>query len=71
MTTFWGLYAIDRELVLPAAMDPYFPGWLNHIVHTNVAIFTTLEMIISFRVYPDRKSGIKMLLAFMICYLAW
>jgi len=69
--TFWGLYAVDRELILPKAIDPYFPTWLNHVVHTNVAIFTTLELITSFRVYPTRKRGLRALLLFMLTYLIW
>lgn len=28
--TFWGLYAIDRELIFPKAIEKYYPVWLNH-----------------------------------------
>ena len=28
--TFWGIFAIDRELVYPANMDLYIPVTLNH-----------------------------------------
>jgi len=26
---FWGLYAVDRELVFPAALDSFYPKYLN------------------------------------------
>ncbi|XP_017493955.1 PREDICTED: androgen-dependent TFPI-regulating protein-like, partial [Rhagoletis zephyria] len=28
--TFWGLYAIDREIIFPKAIEKYYPVWLNH-----------------------------------------
>ncbi|XP_021920926.1 androgen-induced gene 1 protein-like isoform X2 [Zootermopsis nevadensis] len=69
--TFWGLMAIDRELVFPKALDPFFPSWLNHVMHTNIVIFTLLEMVSSFRTYPKRSTGLTGLLAFMVIYLIW
>ncbi|XP_049856042.1 androgen-induced gene 1 protein-like isoform X1 [Schistocerca gregaria] len=69
--TFWGLYAIDRELVLPRAVDPYFPWWLNHIMHSNIVLFSLIEMVICFRKYPDRIIGIGGLTMFMGSYLIW
>ncbi|PRD26631.1 UNVERIFIED_CONTAM: Aig1 [Trichonephila clavipes] len=28
---FWGLYAIDRELIFPKVLETIFPAWLNHV----------------------------------------
>nr|CAD7199886.1 unnamed protein product [Timema douglasi] len=69
--TFWSLMAIDRELVFPKALDAFFPSWLNHVMHTNIMMFTVLEMITSFRVYPRRSKGLGGLTIFMAVYLAW
>lgn len=69
--TFWGLYAVDRELVFPKALDPYFPVWLNHVMHTNIMIFILIEMITSFREYPKQKIGLSILTGFMLSYLVW
>ncbi|XP_046809560.1 androgen-induced gene 1 protein isoform X2 [Lucilia cuprina] len=69
--TFWGLYAVDRELVFPKVLDAVFPSWLNHIMHTNIVVFIVLEMFISFRAYPPRAKGIAGLSIFMLCYLVW
>ncbi|XP_014256064.1 androgen-induced gene 1 protein-like isoform X8 [Cimex lectularius] len=69
--TFWGLMAVDRELVLPAALDPYFPSWLNHMMHTNILIFQFLEIITSTRVYPQRKHALVGLMTFQTTYLIW
>lgn len=69
--TFWGLYIVDRELVFPKAIDPFFPAWLNHVMHTNIMLFMILEMYISFRRYPSKNVGLTILSIFMGCYLVW
>lgn len=69
--TFWGIYAVDRELILPKFMDAYFPLWLNHVMHTNIVVFSFIEIVSSFRMYPTRKTGYKILIAFMLCYMVW
>ena len=69
--TFWGLYAIDRELVFPRALDPYFPQWLNHVMHTNIMVCSLIEMCTSYRPYPTRKQGLLTLTGFMATYLVW
>ncbi|XP_030751284.1 androgen-induced gene 1 protein-like [Sitophilus oryzae] len=69
--TFWGLYVIDRELVFPRAIDPYFPWWLNHLMHTNIVLFSITEMFTSYRKYPGRKIGFSIVTTFMVTYLIW
>ncbi|KAL9925277.1 androgen-induced gene 1 protein isoform X3 [Glossina fuscipes] len=69
--TFWSIYAIDRELILPKALDAVFPSWLNHIMHTNIAVFMILEMFTSFRAYPTRGDGMAGLSIFLLGYLIW
>ncbi|XP_026726359.1 androgen-induced gene 1 protein-like [Trichoplusia ni] len=69
--SFWGIYAVDRELILPRSMDPYFPLWLNHVMHTNIVVFILIDLLTSFRMYPKRKAGLSILSSFMIGYLVW
>lgn len=68
---FWALYSIDRELVFPRVMDPIYPSWLNHILHTNVGFFIAIELFISYHHYPSRKTELKGLGAFVIIYISW
>ncbi|CAG4952003.1 unnamed protein product [Colias eurytheme] len=69
--TFWGIYAVDRELILPKVMDAYFPFWLNHVMHSNIVIFIVIELVTSFRMYPNRKIGLSILSIFMLGYAIW
>lgn len=68
---FWSMYTIDRRSVFPDEVDWFFPAWLNHILHTNVAVFIVIELVILHRQYPSRKEGICGLMIFMFSYLAW
>ncbi|XP_043578824.1 androgen-induced gene 1 protein-like isoform X2 [Bombus pyrosoma] len=68
---FWSLMFVDRELVLPKALDPYFPWWLNHLMHTMIIVSTLIEMILTPRKYPKRSFGLVCLLSFMSVYLIW
>ncbi|XP_029176526.1 androgen-induced gene 1 protein-like isoform X1 [Nylanderia fulva] len=69
--TFWALMFVDRELVLPKALDPYFPWWLNHLMHTMIMVTTVFEMIVAPRQYPKRSRGLGILVSFMLVYLVW
>lgn len=62
---------VDRELVLPAAMDAYFPSWLNHLMHSMIVVTTLVELIIAPRQYPKRLAGLGGLLVFLVIYLIW
>ncbi|XP_065214895.1 androgen-induced gene 1 protein-like isoform X2 [Planococcus citri] len=46
--TFWVLFAVDRELVMPKAVDQFFPSWLNHTVHTFIVVYSVLELLTSY-----------------------
>lgn len=68
---FWSMYLLDRRSVFPDEVDAFFPTWLNHILHTNVAIFVSVELVILHREYPTRKEGLCGLMIFMFSYLIW
>jgi len=70
-STFWGLMAVDRELVLPKVLDDYFPSWLNHVMHTNIVVFQLADMLTSSRKYPPRKWALLGLFLFQSAYLGW
>lgn len=69
--TFWGIYAVDRELILPRSFDPYFPTWLNHVLHTNIMVCILIDLVTSFRMYPRKKIGLSILCTFMLSYMVW
>lgn len=46
-------------------------SWLNHVMHTNIVFFILLDLLVSFRQYPSRKSGFTGLLLFNVAYVIW
>jgi len=69
--TFWGLYAIDRELVFPKMMDEFYPSWLNHAVHTGPIIFLLIEFYNVPKGFPKRSSAVLGNVSFSATYLGW
>ncbi|GBP46590.1 Androgen-induced gene 1 protein [Eumeta japonica] len=70
-TVFWLLYAINREIILPRKTDKIIPSWLNHLMHTTVVLFATIEMYISPHSYPSRQIAVLSLVSVLCAYIAW
>ena len=68
---FWTLHSIDRELVFPKIMDPIYPWWLNHILHTNVFTFMVIELFLHYHHYPSRKAELLGISVFSLIYVGW
>ncbi|XP_071451038.1 androgen-dependent TFPI-regulating protein-like isoform X2 [Hetaerina americana] len=52
---FWMIFACDRELVYPAALDSVIPFWFNHLLHTVIVFLPWAEMLICRRAFDQRK----------------
>lgn len=69
--TFWGIYAVDRELVFPKALDAFIPPWLNHVMHTTVLPFLLVEKFLVYHDYPSRSKGLLACIGFVGLYQLW
>ncbi|XP_049773700.1 androgen-dependent TFPI-regulating protein-like isoform X3 [Schistocerca cancellata] len=66
---FWTIYSIDRELILPKALDAFLPLWLNHALHTNITVAAFTELLITFHWYPaSRRTTVYGIAAIMVAY---
>eukprot|EP01116_Phalansterium_solitarium_P000053 TRINITY_DN10040_c0_g1_i3.p1 TRINITY_DN10040_c0_g1~~TRINITY_DN10040_c0_g1_i3.p1 ORF type:complete len:248 (-),score=43.33 TRINITY_DN10040_c0_g1_i3:115-858(-) len=43
---FWGIYAVDRDLVLPPDVEKYYPGYINMYQHGYVAVLIWIELYV-------------------------
>ncbi|CAH1247685.1 AIG1 [Branchiostoma lanceolatum] len=68
---FWGIYAVDRELVYPSKLDAIIPSWLNHAWHTTTVPALLLEMYFVRRNYPARTAAVPGTVFFGAAYLIW
>ncbi|CAL1533245.1 unnamed protein product [Lymnaea stagnalis] len=71
VATFWGLYAIDRDLVYPKALDKIIPPLLNHVLHSTVLPFLLVDKALVYHHYPKRFFGMLGTLILACFYLLW
>ncbi|XP_072390425.1 androgen-dependent TFPI-regulating protein-like isoform X1 [Diabrotica undecimpunctata] len=63
--TFWSIWAVDRELIFPKVMDTFFPSWLNHVLHTFIAIPLVIEILLPKK---DNFVEFKNAAPILLCY---
>ncbi|XP_030604338.1 androgen-dependent TFPI-regulating protein [Archocentrus centrarchus] len=68
---FWAIFAYDRELVYPAAIDTFFPPWMNHAMHTFVLPVLLGEVLVQPHAYPQTKHALGALGIVGLAYLFW
>ncbi|XP_069106287.1 androgen-induced gene 1 protein-like isoform X2 [Argopecten irradians] len=69
--TFWGIYAVDRELIYPKRLDKLIPVWLNHALHTFVLPLLLVELAVVYHQFPRKRIGLGILSTFSLAYLIW
>lgn len=68
---FWGLYAVDRELVYPLVLDKHIPVSLNHCWHTAPLILVLLETLVVFHRYPSNIGAMVSNFLVSTLYIVW
>lgn len=71
---FWGVMAVDSELMLPSNLRPMIPihGFYNHAAHSAPLLLAFLEMyFVQHPHYPSRASGSFFFTVFCVAYLSW
>lgn len=68
---FWGLYAIDRNLVYPERYDLFVPQYINHFWHTTVLLWVLCEMYLFYHHFPTMAISAVFVFLFGTAYIAW
>eukprot|EP00057_Strongylocentrotus_purpuratus_P032473 XP_787760.1 PREDICTED: androgen-induced gene 1 protein [Strongylocentrotus purpuratus] len=68
---YWGIYAVDRELIYPERIQGIYPMWLSHCMHTYIVFILLIEAYLLKHTQPSRKSGMMGLLFVGLSYLLW
>ncbi|CAG0880368.1 unnamed protein product [Darwinula stevensoni] len=69
--SFWILYTLDNELVIPADVAPYYPLWLNHLDHSGPIVVMLAEAYLCYHQYPSKAFGLTLISLFALVYLMW
>ncbi|XP_047987464.1 androgen-induced gene 1 protein-like [Leguminivora glycinivorella] len=70
-SAFWGIYAVDKDLIFPDWLAKLVPSWVNHTMHTFILLFIALELVITYRRYPSRAVGYSIVILFNLMYTIW
>lgn len=68
---FWGLYAVDRDLIFPKKAEQFFPSWLNHSLHTAIFFYAVLELLTSYHKQSSKTSHLLGVTAIFLTYAIW
>ncbi|CAJ0597437.1 unnamed protein product [Cylicocyclus nassatus] len=65
---FWGLYAINPELVMPEWIARLIPQWLNHVTHTLPVIYVFFDLLTIRRSPPSHGKSLQMAVLHVVVY---
>ena len=68
---FWGIYAIDRELIYPAYLDNTIPFVLNHCWHTLIVVCVLIELVVVFHQLPSNWTAALVTFGYSFAYMIW
>lgn len=68
---FWGLFAYDRELVMPKRLDAEIDPLFNHIVHTFIIFWALMEPLVTEITIPKKRQGLLAIAFFGVSYTVW
>jgi len=68
---FWSLWAIDRELIFPKALDQVFSLTLNHCMHTTVIPLQIGQLLLVKHAFPSRSIGFTITAFLCLGYILW
>ena len=71
VTTFWPIYAIDRNLIYPEYLDSYIPWYLNQLWHTAILLWVLCELYIVNHDFPSSLVAFITILLFSTMYTGW
>jgi len=70
-TTFWGLFAIDRNLIFPKQLEEFLLPHVNHIVHTLILPGMLIEGAFYHHPRPKKTSGMVTFFGVLGTYTVW
>ncbi len=68
---FWGIYAVDQELVFPQEVERHIPRLLNHSIHTAPIVLVFVELLLVFHRYPSNLKAMMIVFGISTVYIVW
>lgn len=69
VSSFWAIWFIaGREYIFPAALEAYYPPWLNHVTHTIIAPINLAELLLVRKQYSTDRRAVTALAGYTLSY---
>lgn len=68
---FWIFYTFAKSAIFPEAAEKAFPVWLNHLMHTLILPIILIELLVTNRNYPSKKTGFSVALILTAIYAGY
>ncbi|KAJ8729675.1 hypothetical protein PYW08_001256 [Mythimna loreyi] len=68
---FWVFYMFAKSAIFPEFAEKVIPVWLNHIMHTLILPFILIELIVTNRNYPLKKTGLSVAVILAAIYTGY
>ena len=69
--SFWGLYAIDRNLIYPEVFDKVVPPYINHFLHTAILLWALCEVYLVHHHFPSTRWAAVVIFTYSLAYCSW
>lgn len=69
--SFWGLYALGRELVYPEVWDKAIPSYMNHFWHTTILLWVLCEIYLFHHHFPSTAWAAATIFVYSTVYISW
>ena len=70
-TSFWGLYIVNRNLVMSKGALALYPMWKNHLLHTLPTVAVIVDNLLIDHKRREKKGGALVYLLFVLSYLGY
>lgn len=68
---FWVFYTFAKRAIFPVEAEKAFPVWLNHLMHTLILPIILIELLVTNRNYPSKKTGFSVTIFLTVFYAGY
>jgi len=71
VVVFWGIYAVDHEMILSQDEERHIPLALRHCYHTVPVLLVLVELLLVFHRYPSNMRAVMVVFGVSTTYIVW
>lgn len=68
---FWIFHTFAKSAIFPIEAEKAFPVWLNHLMHTLILPVILVELLVTKRNYPSKRTGFAVAIILTVIYAGY